>query len=69
MTDLTTLKQTISKMSVEALQQQVMEIRASRRNFPQKTEAKKQADTTKKAIGKATLDELKALLGSLGETE
>ena len=67
MTDLRTLRKTISQMSVDDIQEGIKEIRSSRRSFPEKKAAKKKTEFTKKAIDKASVSDLKALLKQLGE--
>ncbi len=69
MTDLRTLssKKTISQMSIDELQNDVVEIRSNRRNFPERKAAKTKANSTKKAVDKASVDELKVLLKTLEE--
>ena len=65
MTDLSTLKKTISQMTTEELQSDIMEIRSNRRKFPEKKAVKTKATATKKAIDNASVDQLKDLLKTL----
>jgi len=64
-TDLSTLKKTISQTTTEGLRQQVVDIRSRRRAFPEKKATKKREANTQKVIGNASAEELRNLLKSL----
>ncbi len=69
MTNLSTLKKTIEESSIEEIQASITAIRSSRRNYIVVKAIQTRQKSIDKAIAKTNVDDLKALLKTLENSE